>query len=549
MRKTFVILFVSALAGLAQTPVVTGIANNYSGINVGSVAQGAIFIAVGSNLSDQTTPLQSVPLQTTLQGVRMEITVAGVTTFAPLYYVLPTQLAGILPSSAPVGPGTLIVRNNGKSSAAVPITVVRSAFGALTAAGSSAARVQDANQGYQELSASRATNPGNVLVFYGSGVGAVTGNETVAQAQADLTAIPISVTIGTKTAQVFYRGRTVFPGLDQINVQVPPLDAAGYGCSVAVIITTNGVPANFITIPVAATGTTCSNSSGGGSGASSDPNPTPAEISAWSARGSYTSGGVTVNRATTYTGTTATKTDKASALFQKTEGADLGKMLRGELPADLPTLTPVAGSCVVYLSTSLRDPYPNLTRTNLDAGPQLAITGPNGERAIPRQTNQVAGPTYDTRTALANTYLSPGLYTSTGPGGAAVGAFSGSFNVVNDLVVTNPTDFATTISRSAPLTVRWTGGEPETYLTIQGVSYSATFVATTFTCIEKTSAGQFTVPAGVVSQLPATSAGSTVPSSFSVTARGAGARFNTPSGLDILTGMNFWQWFFSPQWQ
>src|SRR3954471_22835032 len=99
MRCVSSVLIFSAVAAFAQTPVVTGIVNNYSGINVGSVAQGAIFIVVGTGLADtQTTTLQSVPLQTTLPGnVRMEITVNGVTTFAPMYYALNTQLAGILP--------------------------------------------------------------------------------------------------------------------------------------------------------------------------------------------------------------------------------------------------------------------------------------------------------------------------------------------------------------------------------------------------------------------------------------------------------------------
>src|SRR4051812_39699410 len=112
MRKAFAILAILASAAFAQTPVVTGIANNYSGINVGSVAQGAIFIVIGTGLADtQTTTLQSVPLQTTLPGnVRMEITVGTTTTFAPMYYALNTQLAGILPSNTPTGAGTLIVR-------------------------------------------------------------------------------------------------------------------------------------------------------------------------------------------------------------------------------------------------------------------------------------------------------------------------------------------------------------------------------------------------------------------------------------------------------
>ena len=89
MKRILSLLVLVASAALAQTPVTTEILNNYGLINGGTVAQGAIFIVKGSSLSDQTTTLQSVPLQTTLVGVRMEITVGGTTTFAPMYYALP----------------------------------------------------------------------------------------------------------------------------------------------------------------------------------------------------------------------------------------------------------------------------------------------------------------------------------------------------------------------------------------------------------------------------------------------------------------------------
>ena len=130
MKRVLVLLTLSTGALFAQTPAVTEILNNYGLINSGTAAQGCLFIVKGSNLSDQTTELQNVPLQTTLRGVQIRIIVGGTTTFAPLYYVLPQQLAGILPSNTPAGTGTLAVINNGRTSANAPITVVRSAFGA-----------------------------------------------------------------------------------------------------------------------------------------------------------------------------------------------------------------------------------------------------------------------------------------------------------------------------------------------------------------------------------------------------------------------------------
>lgn len=538
LNRILALLILSAAAALAQTPVVTEILNNYSLLNPGTVAQGAIFIVKGSNLSDFTTGLQDVPLKTTLQGVRMVVTVAGVITFAPMYYVLPQQLAGILPSAMPTGTGTLVIRNNGKNSAPTPITVVRSAFGVLTVsgAGSGTARVQDASQAYQELLSTRSTNPGNFLVFYGSGVGPVSGDETITQVQADQTGIPISVTIGGRAAQVFYRGRTAFPGLDQINVQVPTLDAASYGCSVPVVITTNGVQANSTTIPVAQSGANCSVAGG------SSTTPTQQEIDRWTAAGSFTNGTLSLTRTTQYSvtealpgvpgGTTITKTDGFEAAFNRASG-DIGRYLRGETQ-------PALGACVVNRTAA----PPALTLVPLDAGPSITVSGPG--------TFQTAA-----RTGLAYVSRPPGLflnagrYTFNSSGGPAVSAFNGTLDVAQELIVTNPDDFKL-IVRGTGVTVRWTGGDPALPVQIAGSSIPVNAdgtqgAAVTFQCQANAADGRFTVPANILSQLPASGSFSgaglslLLRGSFTVTASGKSSRLTAP-GLDYLIANNSWTW-------
>jgi uncharacterized protein (TIGR03437 family) len=549
MKALYALLAVSAGVVVGQTPATTEILNNYGLANPGTVAQGAIFIVKGTNLSDQTTTLQSVPLQTTLVGVRLELTVAGTTTFAPMYYALPTQLGGILPSNTPTGSGTLIVRNNGRSSSPRAITVVRSAFGMLTLNGSGTGAAAVHNDAYILLNSANATNPGKAVIFYGSGLGPTPANETVEQsggnASGDLTSIPITVTVGGKAAQVLYRGRTIFPGLDQINVMMPALDV--YGCEIPVAITTNGVQANAGTIPVAASGAACpppATSGGGGS-----PSLTAAEIDTFVARGFYTSGGMSLHNSITYSAAgTLTRTNSVAGLFTRTSGADLGRMLRNQLPPGFPIQPITPGNCLVYNSTQLYDPYPLITRVNLDAGAQLTAAGPNGSQNSPRLNIQVAGPTYNTPNNFPNTFVVPGRYALSGPGGSQVGGFSGTLDVVQDFVLTNPTNFVTAINRGAPLTISWSGGDPSTVLTIQGSSFVGS-VATVFQCIESVSAGQFTVPASILSQLPAAPAGSPIPGSFIVTVAGAGTRLPTPSGLDIMTAFNFWNWQFSPSFQ
>jgi uncharacterized protein (TIGR03437 family) len=571
MKRILTLLALSTGALVAQTPAVTEILNNYGLSNAGTVAQGCIFIVKGSNLSDQTTSLENVPLQTTLRGVQIRITVGGSTTLAPLYYVLPQQLAGILPSNTPVGTGTLAVVNNGRTSSSAPITVVRSAFGALTlnGAGTGSAAVHDS--AYALLSNSNSTNPGNAVIFYGSGVGPTAGNETVdqlgANASGDLTGIPISVEIGGKAAQVLYRGRTQFPGLDQINVVIPTLDANGYSCTVAVVIRTNNVFSNTVTIPVAPSGNTCTtqNTGGGGGNTGGSTTPTPAEINSWIERGSRTAGNVSLNRSTSYSTTdtigaggvtavsTITKRDSIAGQFTRTSGPDLAKLLRNELPPGFPNLQPGPGSCVVYTAAGLTNPFPNITSVNLDAGAQLTSNGPNGAQVAPRLNNQVAGPTYNTPNSFPNTYLSAGGYTLSGPGGADVGSFSGSLTVAGELAVTNPDDFKI-VNRGNAATIRWTGGEPSTVLTISGDSITSTGQGAGFVCIENTSAGQFTVPASILSQLPASQtigAGGfnlVTRGTFSLTAGGRGNRA-TASGTDILILNNFWLWTFTSEYR
>jgi hypothetical protein len=126
---------------------------------------------------------------------------------------------------------------------------------------------------------------------------------------------------------------------------------------------------------------------------------------------------------------------------------------------------------------------------------------------------------------------------------------------VPELVVTTNPEELKLITRSSGVTVRWTGGESSTVLTISGQSVDQSGGGAGFVCIQSVSAGQFTVPASILNQLPAStsiSAGGisiVIRGFFGVTARGTGARFTAPSGVDILTGQNSWSWNYTTQYQ
>jgi hypothetical protein len=129
--------------------------------------------------------------------------------------------------------------------------------------------------------------------------------------------------------------------------------------------------------------------------------------------------------------------------------------------------------------------------------------------------------------------------------------------VVADFVVTNPNNFLS-VNRNSPLTVAWSGGDSRSYITIQGVSFDVsgqTVTGAGFICIAQVSQGSFTVPVNILSQLPPSPSISgggfsfVTRGSFSVTVGGFGAKFNPPSGVDVLTANNFWSWQWATQFQ
>jgi uncharacterized protein (TIGR03437 family) len=203
-------LFTTAVFAQPQILVTfTGAAkvqNNYSNILPGmpsyGIAQGSIFDLYGIGLATATSNLQSVPLPTVLNGTSVNITVSGTTTHAILYYVSPPQIAAILPSATPVGTGQITVTVNGQTSAPDPITVVQSAFGMLSLNGAGLGPVAAFDVNSQYVGLTNAANPGDFITLWGSGLGPVTGDETIAQAQINLTSIPIEVDIGGKQATI-----------------------------------------------------------------------------------------------------------------------------------------------------------------------------------------------------------------------------------------------------------------------------------------------------------------------------------------------------------
>jgi hypothetical protein len=165
-----------------------------------------------------------------------------------------------------------------------------------------------------------------------------------------------------------------------------------------------------------------------------------------------------------------------------------------------------------------------IEQVGLDAGPLLTVKGPQGSRQVLQRSTGFYRESFAQGTVTQ--FLQPGTYTvDNGAGGADVGSFQAT--------VTFPALLSPAVQQSTAGTrgtlVQWQGGDPAGYVVIQGSAQSASGVTTNFSCVERTSAGQFALPSVVTSSLPGAPSGVTV-----VVAAGTGAqnRFKAV-GLDL----------------
>jgi hypothetical protein len=192
-------------------------------------------------------------------------------------------------------------------------------------------------------------------------------------------------------------------------------------------------------------------------------------------------------------------------MFFRHRGADA---LYGIGPRDAGVML---GSCVVHGMKAPAAvqwmPYTAAgAYAGLDAGAPLVLTGPNGQTQIaPQAIGQYAialgGPG-------GSPYLAEGHFSVTnGAGSADIGALRAELTVPAAITWTNAGSVKE-ITRAQSLDIVWSGGDASREFVV--ISGSAMDVAdqalASFTCAERAGAGKFTVPAEVLSALPAASA-------------------------------------------
>jgi uncharacterized protein (TIGR03437 family) len=523
-----------AAAAHAQQPVVNkgGVVNAASyalaGLPNAGIPQGGMFIVFGTNLGPASlTNASSFPLPTDLAGTSIRVTVSGTTTQAIMLYTSAGQVAAVLRSNTPIGTGTLVLTRNGSASAPVSITVVQASFGAFTInqAGTGAGILTNASN--QPITALNPAAPGQIVILWGTGLGPISGDETQPPAQGNLST-SVQVLVGVSDAEVVYKGRAgCCAGLDQINFVVP---AGLSGCTIPVLVRINNVVSNSSTLAVS------------NSGPCSDPNGLSQEsLQRLQSQGNLRIGSAFLTRVTSFEipgiPNSATDFESASGVFSQ---VDQTALLQSQGSFNQVSI----GGCVVvnFSGQSASAPkFPN--PIPLDAGATLSVNGPNGLRQIPKLAAPAQPHTYflELRSATGSqpSYMTPGAYTLSGPGGADVGPFQASFNIADRLTWTNST--ITNVNRSQNLIITWTGGPTGSniYIVIGGYSVVLNTTDNTsfgayFYCLAPNT-GQFTIPSAVLLALPPSSTVGVSPFVFPLGSIYVGAYLFIPftaSGLD-----------------
>ncbi len=464
------------------TPTINSVQNNYGQIPAGlpnsALAPGSLIFIKGSNLSSvndgQTLRSSAAPgLQNTIGGVSVTVTVNGISLNCPLYYLSPTQINAVLPGSTPVGKGTIFVTNNQDKSATFSISVAQSSFGIINYNGTLAA-TYDANNAL--ITSFNAANPGQTIVIWGSGVGGDAANDDrlFPQKTNNMVNVPMQVLVGQRSATILYRGRSQFPGVDQIVVTLP--SNVPTGCYVPLQVITGEIVSNGVTIPVAASGKTC---------ADPDDPLTPAVLRTLSAKATLRLGFLAVGR----------NIDVSSGSTTVGVEGDFRTGTALYLTYQVNYL-PSVGNCVTQ---SGRSPYPTGTTNPLDAGPAINVTGLTSSLTLNRKifTNSTG---YAAAAPLSFIPATGGDFVFFNPtAGTDVQQFSTTVSVPSNFTWTNSAALATVDRQGATFT--WSGGSTAAYVSILG-SATADGSSASFSCRAPTGAGQFTVPSSVLLAMP-----------------------------------------------
>ncbi|MCU1262338.1 MAG: hypothetical protein JWO80_5223, partial [Bryobacterales bacterium] len=506
---------INQAAGPANTnppPTISagGITNAASFITGGPIAQGSFFSIFGSNLGPPNPGVKatSYPLQTTLAGVSLTVSDGKGTTVQALpVFVAQFQINAIMPSNAPLGDVQITATYNGVTGAPQRATVVPSAFGAFAVSlGRGPGIVQNAKpDGTRPLNSAVTTaGPAGYVIVWGTGLGPLSSSLSCSgatipdQCDPNTNFVPqvSSIQVFVGGVQVNLRDQFAYAarapdiaGVDQVQFPLPanvPL-----GCYVPVQVVVNGnLYSNTVTMAINTSGQPCS-----------DDNP----LSSLPRDGGK-NGFVLLARLNA----TNPKDPTFNGIIDLGVGEFLQQPAGGPLGFDPFAGTPPLGTCTCYNNIDLGGllggqlpPVPGASF--LDAGAAIMVQGANGTQPMirPDSTSPYIGLLGGALAPNPKPFLDPGAFTVSGPGGKDIGAFSFNINVGAPATLVTQ---VTTIARSQPLVLNWSGGNGANQnILILGYAQDPDNKATgAFECLASANTTTFSVPAGMLANLPAT---------------------------------------------
>lgn len=512
-RLALLLLFVSAFSPLPAAINPGGVVNAASfmpfGLPNAGIAQGSLFLVFGTDLgAPGLAQANEFPLPTTLAGTSAQVAVGGVTVDCAMVFTTPGQIALLLPSNTPAGQGEIRVTFNGAvSTGAINVAETSVGIFAQSQAGSGPGIVQnfvDAVTTPLNTLTSAAT-PGQALILWVTGLGAVAGDELAGALPGVRPAgVAVRVVIGGQNAQVVDFGRSgCCAGLDQI-VAIVPQGLNGCYVSVNVITEKNGVTvtSNSVSIAVSPNGGECQDPTGlvPSQITSNNGEIRLGLLSVGRGRGSLTLPGF---------GSGTAVADVASATFLRMPERIFSS-------AALPVQLPQVGACTVFsVLGESGDPSAPSLATFLDAGPSIQLNSPGGSRTLQRfetpeslvyqdaasETIELNG---QPQPSTGSLFAEAGTHAFVGMGGPDIGPFNTSLTIPGVFEWTNSQD--KTISRSADHTVFWTGAAPGSTVQVWGSSTAGNAVGATLTvsfwCFANGGDGSFTIPAYILSSVP-----------------------------------------------
>jgi uncharacterized protein (TIGR03437 family) len=463
------------------------------GLPNGAIARGSIFSIFGTNIGPATgVQVSSFPIATTLAGVSIQVTQGATNVAALPLYVSAGQINALMPSNTPLGLVSVRVTFNNAKSNPSTVQVASSSFAFFSiAAGIGPGVFQNfvASDNQPVNSPTVTAKPGQVITGYGTGLGPVP-TDNVAPTQGNL-ATTVEVTVGGQSAKVLYSGRSpCCSGLDQIVFQVP--DNTPSGCWVPVYVRTGGTTtSSAVTMAVDSQGAACG----------TDP-LTQAFLNGGKA------GILNLTRvAIRQDVAVSAKTDIVNDYFL----FDLTQQ-KGGIYNFAPWFSlPPAGSCTIYgasgdwTTSGLLTEAPTAAKL-LDAG-LFTITGPKGTSGpqpfAPGAQVAQFGASFSGSALPNQTFLDPGSYTLAAAGGADVSKFQTNVTIPAPFTWTNR-DQINLIDRTQPLNIAWSGAAAGQSLAIIGAAVDVpTNSSDVFICVAPGGATSFTVPAAVLSTMPA----------------------------------------------